>query len=63
MSISGKPYLSSLQSVILLGGFSSLQCLWSVLQGPWEGEANRAEEGQYPDQEEETVQDQDSISL
>ena len=40
-----------------------MQCLWTVLQGPWQGETNRAEEGQYPDQEEETVQDQDSISL
>ena len=40
-----------------------MQRLWAVLQGPWEGATNRAEEGQYPDQEEETVQDQDSISL
>ena len=40
-----------------------MQRLWAVLQGSWEGEANRTEEGQYPDQEKETVQDKDSISL
>ena len=34
-----------------------MQRLWPVLQGSWEGEANRAKEGQHPDQEEEVDQD------
>ena len=34
-----------------------MQRLWAVLQGAWEREANRAEEGQYPDQEEKVHQD------
>ena len=45
------------------GGGSCLQCMWSLLQGAWEGETHRTEERQHPDQEEEAEQEQDCVAL
>ena len=40
-----------------------MQRLWSLLQGPRQGAAHRAQEGQHPDQEEEAKQVQDFLRL